>query len=109
MVACMLPIFIVMCFIPFNGIFHSTSYDVMLLVMFVNVKMGGDDHRDEAREGVDQSSNATVRGSPQQRRGSIKREHNLRDRQRFCDHKSNSESPSCRGNSRHKRAGALAQ
>lgn len=46
----------------------------MLLVIFVNVETVGDKHRDEAGGGVDQSSNAIVRGSLQPQRDSTKPE-----------------------------------
>jgi hypothetical protein len=40
----------------------------MLLVLFVNVKTGDNKHKDEAGEGVDQTSNATAVGNYNQNR-----------------------------------------
>lgn len=41
---------------------HGTSYDIMLLVMFVNVKVGGDKQRDTGGEEVRRSSNTAANG-----------------------------------------------
>jgi hypothetical protein len=50
-------------------IIYFTSYDIMLLVLFINVKADRDRQRDEPAEEVDQLNHATTADSHPPHRG----------------------------------------